>query len=785
MHPRIRVVATLSALTLAAGPLMIATAPTAAAAPDVSGVTMSADGFSVTLDSSVQMWDGQSQSDPVYYTRDGAQQTFGNGSLTAHYGARSDANAYFLSRGGYVKKTGGTCGADGKYYQRTRVTLTGLTAGAKDVWAFWDGDTGVNNVWTSQWEDAQFARPSATGTSGQTSVTVSSATGISIGQYVYGTGIGAGAAVTGISGTTVTLSAANAGAVSGTVNFGARDATVANLDRLCNGTDYFVENVSTNGGVAGAAVIDLGTNPGAGVFFNDAAGLQIDGTTATSVSFDVYVPTAGHNSGWQSLSLGFIVDVDGAGLDAASDYGIQTQVYARPWNEGWADVMDVSLLAACGGGVAAADAPCLGGTASDNGVFLADGATRVGTASDYSVQLETFSMSQGPLSMTGINVKVGLTGAAGASTGFEVPAGSIVKFVISLPTSGTLNGINFGAANFLQAAGQTAMKVDPADSDHSWALATTSGRTSFTFRGEATTTSRAVSKLTWTDSCNIDISGSTVSASGCNVDANHIAVDTVPTTAGINYQNNPIMQTIGGGFVSTNAQGTSFGEETMLGQSFQFAVAGPSTKEDGSSRATDGYYYVCVPAAFLAGSFGTTPAAAAASWQGTRDGAVISSGVGFAAGTCGVGAGLVASYPQFGYSAPLFSVKPPAAAPSNESSSSSSSATTTTTTTTPTATSTAAPSTAAPVTPVAAPVVYPTLSTGNSVAPSYLLKLADWTPSKNSTISISVPRMYRSACMVDDEGRVVAKKAGLCGVRIKVVSPQGKTFYKRVYLTTA
>jgi sugar lactone lactonase YvrE len=80
--------------------------------------------------------------------------------------------------------------------------------------------------------------------------------------------------------------------------------------------------------------------------------------------------------------------------------------------------------------------------------------------------------------------------------------------------------------------------------------------------------------------------------------------------------------------------------------------------------------------------------------------------------------------------------------------------------------------------------VYPTLAPGKSVAPAYLLKLAEWTPSKNATVSFSVPKMYRDACTVNAEGRVVAKGEGLCGVRIKVVSPKGKIFYKRVYLTT-
>ena len=59
----------------------------------------------------------------------------------------------------------------------------------------------------------------ATGTSGATTITVASATGIVVGQYVAGTGIGTEAIVSTIVGTTITLSVANSGAVSGTVTF--------------------------------------------------------------------------------------------------------------------------------------------------------------------------------------------------------------------------------------------------------------------------------------------------------------------------------------------------------------------------------------------------------------------------------------------------------------------------------------------------------------------------------------------------------------------------------------
>jgi len=63
------------------------------------------------------------------------------------------------------------------------------------------------------------ASTTATGTSGAFTIVVASATNIEVGQYVSGSGIGTSAVVTVISGTTITLSIANSGAVAGAVTF--------------------------------------------------------------------------------------------------------------------------------------------------------------------------------------------------------------------------------------------------------------------------------------------------------------------------------------------------------------------------------------------------------------------------------------------------------------------------------------------------------------------------------------------------------------------------------------
>jgi len=62
-----------------------------------------------------------------------------------------------------------------------------------------------------------YSTPTATGSSGASTIVVSSASNLVVGQYVTGNGIGTGAYITAINGTTLTLSVVNAGAVTGTM----------------------------------------------------------------------------------------------------------------------------------------------------------------------------------------------------------------------------------------------------------------------------------------------------------------------------------------------------------------------------------------------------------------------------------------------------------------------------------------------------------------------------------------------------------------------------------------
>ena len=76
----------------------------------------------------------------------------------------------------------------------------------------------------------QNATPTATGSSGAYTITVSSLSNIVLGQYVSGSGIASGAIVTGINGLVITLNLPNTGSVSGTVNFTGSELFLLNKD---------------------------------------------------------------------------------------------------------------------------------------------------------------------------------------------------------------------------------------------------------------------------------------------------------------------------------------------------------------------------------------------------------------------------------------------------------------------------------------------------------------------------------------------------------------------------
>ena len=76
------------------------------------------------------------------------------------------------------------------------------------------------NRWSISTAGDPVATATGSGSSGEFTITVSSVTGtISVGNLVSGTGIGAGCKVSRVSGTTIVLTVANSGAVSGSISF--------------------------------------------------------------------------------------------------------------------------------------------------------------------------------------------------------------------------------------------------------------------------------------------------------------------------------------------------------------------------------------------------------------------------------------------------------------------------------------------------------------------------------------------------------------------------------------
>ena len=585
---------------------MFSAIPAAFAALDsdkTTSVTLDVDGNTVDLAKSVTNNAGDPFSGGFGGTGTGDSN---KGDLvTGFFPERGGKLVRLLAQGGVEKFTCSDSSVE--YYQRARVTLSGVPSSAR-VWAFYDPSVGAKQYATFQENPDDDESPPDLAND--------------------------------------------------------RIASTASLPTLCNGTTHYVA-----GGTE--ATINLGSNAQAeNPNTLTTAGTYKDvGGSATSIDFDVYVPmegTAGQSTSI-FLALGFVVDAGADGLDdTTADVGITAWVSSRPWWLASEDQDEAhTLLSSCSSPSASAD-PCI---ESASGIFGAGDGLRVD--SGYSVELETI--------MDAPSLEARLTLAPTAtigSGGFSVPNGSIAKISVSWPTSGAFLGgeVNVGdGANELDfsiALADTPIKVDPKNTSNSsetnrWDIVSSGDRVITTLIGEAKSTSSGISQDTWWPQCSVGFNeGGAVISENCgadmtsNVSDGFMVFSSVP--AEVNLMINAEAAPIAGGLVSTNGQGFAFGPETFSAAAFQFAVSGPSFKADGSSRATDGFYSVCIPGTFLDSGFGTTSTVAAATWSGTRDGAA-AVGTAFAVGNCGVGAdgaGLVAELDPFGYSSPLFRLAP-------------------------------------------------------------------------------------------------------------------------------
>lgn len=107
---------------------------------------------------------------------------------------------------------------------------------------------------------------SATGTSGQTTITVSSAVNVFIGQIVTGTGIGSLVTVTSITNNVITLSKANVGTVSGNVTFSdgiivtvTGNANTENISGTASGLT--ITNVASNVNIYAGGTVEIQSGP--------------------------------------------------------------------------------------------------------------------------------------------------------------------------------------------------------------------------------------------------------------------------------------------------------------------------------------------------------------------------------------------------------------------------------------------------------------------------------------------------------------------------------------------
>ena len=143
--------------------------------------------------------------------------SFGRGRTTASYpeqtftfdGPAGNVYGYFLSRANNMPTTIHGVADAGTAATGTQISKSGVR-----------GTIGNNYITLA----AVAATTASTGTAGEFEVVVTSTTGIAVNQRVTGTNVAQGARVTGIVGTTVYLSKANGGAVSGDLVFQANVA---------------------------------------------------------------------------------------------------------------------------------------------------------------------------------------------------------------------------------------------------------------------------------------------------------------------------------------------------------------------------------------------------------------------------------------------------------------------------------------------------------------------------------------------------------------------------------
>ena len=545
----------------------------------------------------------------------------GENELTLLRAEKGGGEVRLLAQGGVVKIQCDTDPTTYKYYQKARVTLSGLGGDKSKVWAFYDPRVGA----------------------------IDNKDNIRKGQPHFN-------------------------AKEGYSDAWARIADKDKQIKLCDGNTPYVDG--------DPGVLTFGTGGDArataGMFKSVAEG-------KTAAHFDVYVPMDGRLKSTTTgivLAMGFVVrETAGAANldDGSSDVAFEAWVSSEPWWDTLPEEISGTggnvtdeynqLLAVCNDSLLAESKTCILKT---SGVYEKDGITRIGGASDFAAWTTQI------ISEDGFDAVIELAPTASRdNTGFAIPTESIVNIAISWPTDGSQffdGGPRYGAgkgeADLSNLVADTPVKVNTsseASATSRWTNKKIGNRVETRLTGTALSTSAAISRETWWPQCDVSFNDNgVVKSENCGADMKksvndrYMVFSSVPARLGVFVGER--MKVIAGGLVSTNGQGFAFGRKTFadVDPAFEFTSSGPSYNSANKARTNDGFYYVCLPKAYLESVHKTTAAAAKNNWQGTRaDGDTVTPlSVTFAECKCGLDDdGLVASVPQFGYSSPVFQLK--------------------------------------------------------------------------------------------------------------------------------
>ena len=687
--------------------------------PDkTSSVTVSVDGNQVDLALTVTRPADGGGLETVGFEAFGGGDKNGLGvnELSLFRAVKGGGEVRLLAQGGVIE-TDCADGSSTQYYQRARVTLSGLPSAAKDVWAFYDPRVGAKDGsdykgqphfngktrFIDAWDRISFDMLKTDADALLTSIT-QNPTDAANGNFVdlsttsnrLGTGAIVSLVISGNTITGVTVTAAGSGYRLGdtlTVDNGVIPGTSTDLIftlaaddinagdnqiKLCDNNTLYVDG--------DAAVLTLGSGgdarPTAGM--KKAIGLDV-----TTAHFDVYVPMEGRANSTTTgitLAMGFVVDVGQNGVldDATADVAFEAWVSSEPWwntppgQDGNETDEFNTLLPICNS-PEAGDPACI---ISTSGIFAADGTTRIGDANDFSAWTTQIAGEEGEGTVFDSIIDLAPT-ASLDSTGFAIPTGSVVRIEVSWPTAGSVFGgdLEYGVGNdeidLLTVAADTPVRVNTAEDNtvtNTWTNVRDRNRVVSTLIGEARATSAAISRDTWWPQCNVEFNeAGEVVSDKCgadmtsNVTNDYMVFSSVPARLAVIVDEQ--VKDVAGGIVSTNGQGFAFGRQTFAqtDPAYEFTSSGPSYDSAGAERSRDGFYYVCLPATYLDKVHSTTASVAAGSWVGTRkdgDAAAESLAVTFTEGTCGLDdAGLVASVAEFGYSSPVFQLKAGVTAP--------------------------------------------------------------------------------------------------------------------------